>query len=73
MTRLVAIDLSCLRWRTSSHSAHASDCVEVAGTPGVDAVGGRIAVRDSKDRRGPVLVFSAGEWDAFIREVNART
>jgi hypothetical protein len=35
-------------------------CVEVA------FVDGAIAVRDSKNTAGPVLVFTRGEWDAFV-------
>ena len=26
----------------------------------------QVAVRDAKDRAGPVLVFSAAEWEAFV-------
>jgi hypothetical protein len=26
----------------------------------------QIAVRDSKDREGPVLIFTAHEWEAFL-------
>ncbi|WP_322756067.1 DUF397 domain-containing protein [Frankia sp. Cas3] len=51
-----------LRWRKSSHSnGHGGDCVEAA--PLDD---GGMAVRDSKDRNGPVLRFTASEWDAFL-------
>ncbi|WP_433224752.1 DUF397 domain-containing protein [Microtetraspora malaysiensis] len=32
---------------------------------------GNVGVRDSKDKGGPVLVFTPAEWDAFIRGVNA--
>jgi hypothetical protein len=35
-------------------------CVEVA------VVDGEVGIRDSKDRNGPVLIFTASEWDAFI-------
>ena len=35
-------------------------CVEVA------FLEGKVAVRDSKDRQGPVLVFNPHEWAAFI-------
>jgi Domain of unknown function (DUF397) len=35
-------------------------CVEVA------VVGDRVAVRDSKDRGGPVLLFTSDEWEAFL-------
>lgn len=49
-------------WRKSSRSGNGggSDCVEVA-----DLADGTRAVRDSKDRHGPVLRFTAGEWAAF--------
>ncbi|GAA0389548.1 hypothetical protein GCM10009530_45830 [Microbispora corallina] len=41
--------------------ASANKCVEVALLPGGD-----VGVRNSKDEAGPVLVFTPGEWDAFI-------
>ena len=51
-------------WRKSTHSNGQSNCVEVrAGQQ--DAV----AVRDSKDRGGPELGFTAGAWAAFVRGV----
>jgi uncharacterized protein DUF397 len=58
------LDLSTASWHKSSWS-NANGCVEVA------FVQGRVAVRDSKDRSGPVLVFTAHEWDAFLRGVRA--
>ena len=46
--------------------ANSSTCVEVArNLPGV------IAVRDSKDRQGPALLFTAGQWRAFIAAMKA--
>jgi hypothetical protein len=51
-----------LLWRRSS-ACHPVDCVEVAITPG------RVLVRDSKDRLGPVLEFSAGAWRGFLQDV----
>ena len=54
-------DTASVTWRTSSHSNDLDTCIEVAGLAG----GGR-AVRDSKDPRGAVLMFTAAEWTAFV-------
>jgi hypothetical protein len=53
------MELSRMTWRKSTRSG-TSNCVEVA------VVGGQVAIRDSKDRCGPVLIFSASEWEAFV-------
>jgi hypothetical protein len=53
------VDLSRAAWRKSTRSG-VNGCVEVG------LVDGRVAVRDSKDRGGPVLVFTAHEWEAFL-------
>jgi hypothetical protein len=50
-----------LVWRKASKSGQNGQCVEVAFLDGE-----RIAVRDSKDPGGPVLSFTAAEWDAFV-------
>jgi hypothetical protein len=58
------VDESRPRWRKSSHSADAGgNCVEIAVLP--DGV----AMRDSHDPRGPVLVFTAQQWRDFIADV----
>jgi Domain of unknown function (DUF397) len=58
-------DLTGAVWRKSSFSnGNGGNCVEVADLPG----GGR-AVRDSKDRQGTVLRFTASEWAAFTADV----
>ena len=53
-------------WHKSTHSGDQGACVEVA----VDA--DAVAVRDSKDPAGPVLVFPAGAWTAFANAVPPR-
>lgn len=53
-------------WRTSTigpkgGTKTANECVELA-----PIVGGGVAVRDTKDRQGAMLVFSGPEWASFI-------
>lgn len=56
------VEISGLVWRKSSHSGGGGgQCVEVADLPG-----GGVAVRDSKDPDGPMLIFTLAEWRAFI-------
>ena len=55
-------ELTGARWVKSSYSGPTGgNCVEVAFL-----AGGQVAVRNSRHPSGPALVFSAGEWDAFI-------
>jgi hypothetical protein len=58
----VNVDLAEARWQKASYSS-TSGCVEVAH------VSGHVALRDSKDRQGPMLVFTPIEWDAFVKGV----
>lgn len=52
-------------WQKSSLSNLNGNCVEVGFLPS-----DRIGVRDTKDKgRGPALIFSASEWNAFITAV----
>ncbi|MFG3438008.1 DUF397 domain-containing protein [Nonomuraea sp. NPDC047897] len=51
-------------WRRSSFCNGNSACVEVA--PLAD---GNVALKDSKDEDGPVLVFTPSEWEAFTAGV----
>lgn len=59
-------DLTRAAWRKSSFSGSGNACVEVA-----DLDDGGRAVRDSKDRPGPVLRFTAAEWVAFTAGMRA--
>ena len=57
-------DLTSATWRKSSFSGgNGGDCVEVA------TLADGIAMRDSKDRTGPVLTFALDEWAAFTAGV----
>lgn len=50
-------DLASATWRKSSSSGNSGNCVEVATKlPGV------VAIRDSKDPSGPVLVVTRAAW-----------
>jgi Domain of unknown function (DUF397) len=50
-------------WRKSSYSAdNGGACVEVASAEVV-------LVRDTTDRQGPLLTFTAGAWLIFIKTI----
>jgi hypothetical protein len=60
------MDLTSANWRKSSYSGgNGGQCVEVASNPAA------VAVRDSKDRSGAVLVFTPAQWRAFTARVKA--
>lgn len=52
-------------WRKSSRSGSGQDCVEISDMP--DGV----AVRDSKDTAGPMLVFGIDSWRSFLAALKA--
>jgi hypothetical protein len=55
------------RWRKSSYSGNGgADCVETGSIPGA------VLVRDTKDRDGAVLTFTAAAWCAFAAELKRR-
>jgi hypothetical protein len=58
------VDLSSAIWRKSSRSG-SNGCVEVA------LLDAHVAIRDSKDRQGPVLVVTTAEWEALLARVRA--
>jgi hypothetical protein len=57
--------LSGATWRRSSHSTAANNCVETA-----HLASGKLAVRDSKDRQGPALLFAPQAWADFVRALS---
>lgn len=58
------IDLSRAEWRKSSYSSQSGNCVEVATN-----MPGTVAVRDSKDPVGPILVIGHDHWQALTRQI----
>lgn len=53
-------DLRGLAWRKASSSVGNGACVELS------PIEGMVMVRDSKDPFGPVLRYTAAEWNAFL-------
>jgi hypothetical protein len=47
-------------WRKSTRSGNSGNCVEVADAARV------VLVRDTKDREGGTLAFTAEAWQRFI-------
>jgi hypothetical protein len=60
-----ASDLGPTAWRKSRRSNSTGNCVEFV------RVGGQVAVRDSKDPQGPVLVFDCSEIRELIDAIKA--
>jgi Domain of unknown function (DUF397) len=50
------------RWRKSSFSGNGGNCVEVGQAD-------EVLVRDTTDRTGPVLTFSADAWRRFASQL----
>jgi hypothetical protein len=70
------------RWRKSSYSG-AGGCVEMASWRTSRRSGGTncleagscshgVAVRDSKDREGPLLIFSVSAWGELTARLRVR-
>jgi len=52
-------------WRKSSRSSGGTNCVEIAVRED------KMAIRNSKDPGGPILVFPPEVWRAFIGWITA--
>ena len=60
------MDFIDIRWRKSTFSGgNGGNCIEVGDH------GGRVLVRDTKDREGPVLTVSPAAWRKFAAKVKA--
>jgi len=60
------MDLTNATWRKSSYTHdNGGNCVELARLPGA------VAVRDSKDPGGPVLLVTPGSLRAAVAEATA--
>jgi Domain of unknown function (DUF397) len=57
---LSGAERSALFWLKAQRSGADGNCVEIASTVG------KIAVRDSKDPDGPILVYTPTEFSAFL-------
>ena len=56
------IDPASLAWRKSSYSEGGGECVETAVLPDR-----RVALRDSKQPDGAILLYTPAEWSAFVK------
>ena len=63
---VAAHQLGPVVWRKSRASNPSGDCIEVAAL-----TSGAVAVRNSRDPRGPALVYTRAEIAAFIHGAKA--
>jgi hypothetical protein len=57
---LSASERASLAWRKAESSGANGQCVEIASAMG------NVAIRDSKDPDGPILVYTMPEFRAFL-------
>lgn len=58
-------DLANASWRKAAKSSNNGGCVEIAFLDN-----GNVALRDSKHPDGPVLIYTAFEWECFVDGVD---
>jgi len=58
---MIGSGLNDATWFKSSYSNGTGECIEIAVVRDI------VAMRDSKDPSGPTLVFTPGEFSAFVR------
>lgn len=56
----MGLEPSGLAWRKAQRSVNNGQCVELARS------GSMIAIRDSKNPVGPILMYTHAEWAAFL-------
>jgi uncharacterized protein DUF397 len=63
------MDLTSAAWRKSSYSGNnGGNCVEVARN-----LPGAVALRDSNDPEGPILLLTPQDWQSFTAQVKTGT
>jgi hypothetical protein len=60
------LDLTRAQWKKSSYSGNSGNCVEVAD------LGHAVAIRDSKEPEGAVLVATLDRWRELMRRMKAQ-
>ncbi|MBB5894018.1 DUF397 domain-containing protein [Kutzneria kofuensis] len=61
-----SLDLTDAQWQRGDGAEDDGEHVEVAFVPHTDGVT-YVAMRNSAQPQGPVLVFTPAEWDAFVK------
>jgi hypothetical protein len=57
-------EVAALAWRKSTRSIANGQCVEAA-----TLADGRLVVRDSVNKCGPMATFTVNNWRTFIKEI----
>ncbi|MFI1867665.1 DUF397 domain-containing protein [Streptomyces jumonjinensis] len=67
-TVLLAVDIPDAVWKKATASGGEGNCVEVADCTEFASRG--IAIRDSKDPEGPVLLFQPATFSTFVSGID---